>query len=129
VHARVGDAVAPEEVFAPPPAPCTAFFVQCSLVQREACPPSGLSWTLFLELGKGAGWIVVDNRDRKGTWHSLSTGGSSRWTGLNQNGGVGVIVLVASHRLVDKSGFRLLTESARTGRIPPRRGINGGPGA
>ena len=80
-------------------------------------------------VGIGAGWLVVDHRGRKVTWHNGSTGGFSSWIGLDREAGVGVVVLVATHGSVDRSGFRLLTEFTTTGTMPGRRGIDGRPAA
>lgn len=63
-------------------------------------------------VGIGAGWITVSHRGRPITWHNGSTGGFSSWIGVDRAAGVGLVVLSARHRSVDRQGFRLLAELA-----------------
>ena len=73
-------------------------------------------------VGIGAGWITLEFRGRAITWHNGSTGGFCSWIGLDREAGVGVVVLAARHGSVDRQGFRLLTEFAAPGTLPPSVG-------
>ncbi|WP_275451057.1 serine hydrolase domain-containing protein [Arthrobacter sp. Br18] len=80
-------------------------------------------------VGIGAGWITLEHRGREVTWHNGSTGGFSSWIGLDRDAGTGVVVLAAVHGSVDRQGFRILTEFAAPGTVPPSPAVNGGPAA
>ena len=69
-------------------------------------------------VGIGAGWLTLEHRGRKITWHNGSTGGFSSWIGLDRDAATGVIVLTAVHRSVDRQGFRLLGDFANPGTAP-----------
>jgi CubicO group peptidase (beta-lactamase class C family) len=60
----------------------------------------------------GAAWITLEHHGHSITWHNGSTGGFSSWIGLDRAASVGVVVLTAIHRSVDREGFRLLEEFA-----------------
>ncbi|PRY69140.1 CubicO group peptidase (beta-lactamase class C family) [Glaciihabitans tibetensis] len=66
-------------------------------------------------VGIGAGWITLEFQGRAVTWHNGSTGGFGSWIGLDREAGVGVVVLAAQHRSVDRQGFRLLMRFAPPG--------------
>ena len=70
-------------------------------------------------VGIGAGWITLEFHGRAVTWHNGRTGGFSSWIGLDREAGVGVVVLSALARPVDRQGFRLLTEFVTPGTVPP----------
>lgn len=59
----------------------------------------------------GAGWLI--SAWRKGvtlTWHNGGTGGFRSWLGMQRDSGVGVVVLSATARSVDRYGLRLMDE-------------------
>jgi CubicO group peptidase (beta-lactamase class C family) len=62
----------------------------------------------------GAGWITITVKGRPITWHNGGTGGFRAWAGLDRATRTGVVVLSATSASVDRQGFRLLTEAART---------------
>ncbi|MHA7143217.1 serine hydrolase domain-containing protein [Arthrobacter sp. TmT3-37] len=78
-------------------------------------------------VGIGAGWITLEHRGRRITWHNGSTGGFSSWIGLDRDAGTGVVVLAARHGSVDRSGFRLLTAFATPGSVPSPLVADDGP--
>ncbi len=57
----------------------------------------------------GAGWLVVDRRDRGVlTWHNGGTGGFRSWLGLRRDLGIGAVVLSATTRSPDALGLAAL---------------------
>ena len=84
----------------------------------------------------GAGWMTLDAKGRKVTWHNGGTGGFRSWVGLDRKAGAAVVLLTATAAPVDRHGFRLLAElaevtagttSRRRARVPgrARRGPGG----
>lgn len=57
----------------------------------------------------GAAWLTLSAKGQELTWHNGGTGGFRSWMGLDRRRGCGVVVLSATTRSVDRSGFRLLT--------------------
>ena len=60
----------------------------------------------------GTGWITLEVRGRRVTWHNGATGGFRSWIGLDRDAGAGVVLLSASSQPVDRHGFALLRELA-----------------
>ncbi len=60
----------------------------------------------------GAAWLTLSVRGRDVTWHDGGTGGFRSWLGLDREAGVGVVLVSASTRSVDRAGFDLLRELA-----------------
>ncbi len=60
----------------------------------------------------GAGWITLGLPGREVTWHNGGTGGFRSFIGVDRTAGVGVVVLSARDRSVDRAGFALLREHA-----------------
>ncbi len=71
-------------------------------------------------VGIGAGWITLEHRGRRITWHNGRTGGFSSWIGVDRDAGTGVVMLAAVSRSVDRQGFRLLEEFASGAPSPGR---------
>ncbi|GIF16252.1 CubicO group peptidase (beta-lactamase class C family) [Actinoplanes teichomyceticus] len=69
----------------------------------------------------GAGWIALERDGHTVTWHNGGTGGFRAWLGLDRAAGAGAVVLTATSRGVDRSGFRLLAETAGRNASRPRR--------
>lgn len=61
----------------------------------------------------GAGWITIQHAGSAVTWHNGATGGFRSWIGVERSAGVGLVVLTANSRSVDRHGFTLLTTFAR----------------
>ena len=61
----------------------------------------------------GAAWLTLPVRGRDVTWHDGGTGGFRSWLGLDRDAGVGVVLVSASTRSVDRAGFDLLRELAK----------------
>ena len=58
----------------------------------------------------GAGWMTLDVKGRKITWHNGATGGFASWIGVDRAAGTGVVIVSATAVSVDKHGFALLRE-------------------
>ncbi|ETD32884.1 serine hydrolase [Williamsia sp. D3] len=58
----------------------------------------------------GAGWMTLDVKGRKVTWHNGATGGFASWIGVDRAAGTGLVILSATAASVDKHGFALLRE-------------------
>ncbi|CAM3096876.1 CubicO group peptidase (beta-lactamase class C family) [Williamsia muralis] len=58
----------------------------------------------------GAGWMTLDVKGRKITWHNGATGGFASWIGVDRAAGTGLVILSATAASVDKHGFALLRE-------------------
>lgn len=64
----------------------------------------------------GAGWMTMDIRGHRLTWHNGATGGFRTWLGFDRARRIGVIAMSASSLPVDGLGIRMLQELAATGR-------------
>ncbi|MFJ6096243.1 serine hydrolase domain-containing protein [Williamsia muralis] len=58
----------------------------------------------------GAGWMTLDVKGRKITWHNGATGGFASWIGVDRAAGTGLVILSATAASVDKHGFAMLRE-------------------
>ncbi|WP_223248998.1 serine hydrolase domain-containing protein [Williamsia muralis] len=58
----------------------------------------------------GAGWMTLDVKGRKISWHNGATGGFASWIGVDRAAGTGLVILSATAVSVDKHGFALLRE-------------------
>ena len=59
----------------------------------------------------GAGWLTGPMLRRTVTWHNGGTGGFRSFVGIDREHGVGVALVSASTRSVDRAGARLLAEA------------------
>jgi CubicO group peptidase (beta-lactamase class C family) len=64
----------------------------------------------------GAAWLTLDRRGALLTWHNGGTGGFRSIVVLDRVAGVGVAVVSATARSVDRAGFALLEERVGAGR-------------
>ncbi|MDQ0617247.1 serine hydrolase domain-containing protein [Arthrobacter globiformis] len=60
----------------------------------------------------GAGWMTLEVKGRRVTWHNGGTGGFRSSVGLDRKAGGAVVLLTATAAPVDRHGFRLLQELA-----------------
>ena len=68
----------------------------------------------------GAAWLVLERRGAVVTWHNGGTGGFRSIVALDRAAGVGVALVSATSRSVDRAGFALLEECVAAG---PDRGV------
>jgi CubicO group peptidase (beta-lactamase class C family) len=59
----------------------------------------------------GAGWLTGPLLRRTVTWHNGGTGGFRSFVGIDRDHGVGVALVSASTRSVDRAAMRLLAEA------------------
>ena len=62
----------------------------------------------------GAAWITIEQGGREITWHNGGTGGFRSWLGLDRQARTGVVLLTATSASVDRHGFTLLSDVAKT---------------
>lgn len=72
-------------------------------------------------LSIGSGWMVLEAKGRTVTWHNGGTGGFRSWMGMDRAARVGVVVLAATSRSVDRAGMVLLSEFLEQGGGAPTR--------
>jgi CubicO group peptidase (beta-lactamase class C family) len=63
----------------------------------------------------GAAWLVLEHRGAVVTWHNGGTGGFRSIVALDRAAGVGVALVSAISRSVDRAGFALLEECVAPG--------------
>ncbi|HSF97468.1 MAG TPA: serine hydrolase domain-containing protein [Ornithinibacter sp.] len=66
----------------------------------------------------GAAWLVLERRGAVVTWHNGGTGGFRSIVALDRAAGVGVALVSATARSVDRAGFDLLEEYVAAGPGP-----------
>lgn len=64
----------------------------------------------------GAGWISIDIKGHRLTWHNGATRGFRTWVGLDRSRHIGVAIMSASSLPVDGPGIRMLQDLAAAGR-------------
>ena len=63
----------------------------------------------------GAAWLVLERHGAEVTWHNGGTGGFRSIVTLDRSAGVGVALVSATSRSVDRAGFALLEECVAAG--------------